>query len=131
MTEALSAVLYVEDEPLVALAVVMELEEAGFEVAQAATGKEALEAIERNRGKYLALVTDVRLPEVDGWSIARRARELNPKLPVIYASGDSGLAWSQEGVPASVMFKKPFANEVLVETLRRLIASTTKSANAY
>jgi hypothetical protein len=32
---------------------------------------------------------------------------------------------------AFVMFKKPFANEVLVETLRRLIASTTKSGNAY
>jgi DNA-binding response OmpR family regulator len=35
MTEALSSVLYVEDEPLVALAVVMELEDAGFEVEQA------------------------------------------------------------------------------------------------
>ena len=91
--------LYVEDEALVALVVAMSLEEAGFEVQLAADGVEAIKALDEGASNFHALVTDVRLPEVDGWNIARHARKLNATLPVVYVSEDSASQWAAKGVP--------------------------------
>ena len=97
------------------------LEEAGFEVKHVVSGKEALSALEAGPTDYQALVTDVRVPEVDGWALARRARELNPALPVVYVSGDSGAEWSANGVPNSLMLQKPFAIAQLVAAVTTLL----------
>lgn len=113
-------VLYVEDEALVALAVTMALEDAGFVVEHVLSGKAALEVVEKTVAAYSILVTDVRLPELDGWSIARRARELNPHLPVVYMSGDSAINWSLEGVPRSIMVQKPCTTDALLATIGTL-----------
>ena len=69
-----------------------------------------------------ALITDIRMGEgPDGWEIARRARELNPRLPVIYMSGDSAADWSAQGVPGSIMLQKPFASAQIVTAVASLI----------
>ena len=113
--------LYVEDEIIVSMVVLMALEDAGFEVLHMLDGRAGVEALESRPENLQALVTDVRLPEIDGWEIARRARELNPDLPVIYVTGDSGADWRFEGVSGSVLLQKPFANSKLVATLNRLL----------
>ena len=112
--------LYVEDEAMVAMVVQLALEESGFAVHHVLSGKEAVKVLDEKSGEYRALVTDVRLPEVDGWSIARHARELNPVLPVAYVSGDSASEWSEKGVPRSVI-QKPFANAQLVAAVTNLV----------
>ncbi len=69
-----------------------------------------------------ALVTDIRLQdEKDGWEVARRGRELNPTLPVVYMSGDSALDHTSQGVPHSVMVQKPFAAAQIVTAVSTLI----------
>ena len=81
-------VLVVEDDPLIREMVVEGLEEEGFEVLQAADGKEALSWCKRREADVL--VTDVVLPGgTDGWQIAERCREHHPELLVIYATGFS------------------------------------------
>lgn len=123
MSNAPARLLYVEDEAIVAMVVTIALEEASFQVEHVFNGKAAFEALQDGQG-FLALVTDVRLPEIDGWSIAHRARELHPALPVIYVSGDSASEWSAKGVSGSVMLQKPFANSQLIATITSILNDT-------
>lgn len=114
-------ILYVEDEALVAIAVVMALEEAGFAVEHVLNGRLAIMALQKRAEEYVALLTDVRLPEVDGWLIAKRAREMRHDIPVVYVSGDSAVDWSANGVEGSVMLQKPVTNQEVIATIRALI----------
>jgi CheY-like chemotaxis protein len=70
-------------------------------------------------------VTDISLgAKGTGWEVARRARELNPNLAVVYMSGDSAAEWHAQGVPQSVMVPKPFAPTQVVVAVASL-ANTT------
>ena len=103
-------VLIVEDEPLIAASVEETLEEAGYETLLTDCALQALHELESSASVLSALVTDIRLGgEGDGWLVARRARELNPLLPIVYMSGDSAIDHSSQGVPNSIMVQKPFA----------------------
>ena len=69
-----STILVVEDEPLVREIIVSELEDAGYEVLEAADGAAALALLREARVDLL--FTDIRLPgEVDGWMFSREARQ--------------------------------------------------------
>ena len=118
-------VLYVEDEAMVALVVQIALEEAGFAVDHVLDGGAALRALDEGFKNYCAVVTDVRLPQVDGWAIGRHARELNPTVPVVYVSGDSAAEWTAQGVPGSIMVQKPFANAQLITAVTTLLNQST------
>jgi DNA-binding response OmpR family regulator len=104
--------LLVEDDVLVRFTVEEILTDAGFGVTTVKNGTDAITALE---GDIHRFCTDVQLGEgPDGWTVARRARELSATMPVIYMSGDSAADWSAQGVPASVMLQKPFADAQLV-----------------
>jgi CheY-like chemotaxis protein len=98
------------------------LTEAGYEVAAACDGAQALVEIDNGPDRFRALVTDIRMGEgPDGWHIARRARELEPDIPVIYLSGDSAADWTAQGVPNSVMIDKPFTPSQVATALATLL----------
>jgi DNA-binding response OmpR family regulator len=122
MTQETPLVLLVEDEVLISFSLEQELKEAGFEVLSLARSGEALRTIEQQDVPYCALITDIDLgDEVDGWTLARRARELTPDLPIIYMSGKSGIEWKAHGVPESVMLQKPFVFAQLLTALTMLL----------
>ena len=104
-------VLVVEDEFLVRLVAVEALTVAGFEVFEAGDGYEAVAHCAEN--DLDLLFTDVQLPgEIDGWEIAKRCRQSQPMLPVVYATA---LARDQSrAVPGSVLFRKPYTPDQLV-----------------
>lgn len=57
--------------------------------------------------KYRALLTDIHLKgDLTGWDVAKRARELNPEMPVIYMTGAAANEWPSHGVPNSVLLNK-------------------------
>jgi len=115
-------ILYIEDDHLIAVSIVLVLEDAGFDVDHAADGVAAIAKLEQSERDYVAMISDVRLPKgIDGWQIGRRARELNPAMPVVYVSGDSAMDWAASGVPNSVMLQKPFANAQLVTAVTSMI----------
>jgi CheY-like chemotaxis protein len=114
-------ILVVEDDPLIREFVVETLREEGYDVIHAANGEEALAWCKRQAADVL--VTDIRLPgKVDGWQIAERCREHNPRRPVIYATGFSPVA--ARPVPGSLSLQKPYCPEEIVQGVRRV----TKSA---
>jgi DNA-binding response OmpR family regulator len=115
-------VLVVEDEPLIGVTVQEDLDNAGYEALLTDSALQALDELESAAGSLSALVTDIRLGgENDGWQIARRARELNPALPVVYMSGDSAVEHSSRGVPHSIMVQKPFAAAQIVTAISTLL----------
>jgi DNA-binding response OmpR family regulator len=116
------AVLYVEDDALMREIATMILEDAGFEVVVAENAAAAFEALDDNADPFCAIVTDIQLGSgPDGWAVARRARELNDALPVVYVSGTSSQEWQSKGVPHSIMLSKPFTSEQMVCVVSSLL----------
>ena len=111
----------VEDEELVLITVETALQDAGYAVRAARRGEEAMALLEEGGENFSALITDVNLGDVDGWQVARRARELRPKLPVVYVTGDSAHEWASQGVPNSVLVEKPFAPAQIVTAVSNLL----------
>lgn len=111
-------VLVVDDDAMVRFIVATELEDAGASIAEAPDGATALAAL-GGGAPFDLLVTDIRMPGIDGWRLAERARELRPSLPVLYVTG-----WSDDAarpVPCSTIVAKPFKPRQLVDAAANLI----------
>jgi CheY-like chemotaxis protein len=115
-------ILIVEDDELVQATIEDSLSEGGFEAASTASGEEAIALLRKNKSHYRAIVTDINLLEtVDGWEVARVAREIDPAMPVVYMTGTNGDEWPSKGVPNSVLLKKPFAPAQIVTAVAALL----------
>jgi CheY-like chemotaxis protein len=116
-------VLVVEDDPLIHDVLGEALVDGGFRVAQASTCPDALSMLEAPDAPYRALVTDINLGPGSGtgWEIAKRAREINPDLAVIYMTGNSGHQYASNGVPNSIFLAKPFAPAQLIAAVAQLL----------
>jgi len=121
-------VFLVEDEELIRQLLQEALSDGGFAVTMASTGKEAMTLLDQEGAQFGALITDVNLPGNDtGWDVAKRARELNDSLPVIYITGASAHDWASKGVPNSLLLTKPFAPAQVVTAVSQLINAKTTS----
>jgi DNA-binding response OmpR family regulator len=128
--ENLPIILVVEDDQLLQRVVEETLTDGGFDIVIAASGENAVELLDTADGKYRALVTDVNLgrDRMNGWDVARRAREIDSNFPVVYMSGDSAEDWSSRGVPDSIMLSKPFAPAQLVTAVSQVLNSVPPAA---
>ncbi|MFC3579051.1 response regulator [Sphingomonas hylomeconis] len=114
--------MVVEDEPSVLLFLEEGLDERGFDVISARNGGEALHILGSNPLDVAVLVADIRIGEgIDGWEIARCARDIEPALPIVYITGDSAGAWDEQGVPNSRLLQKPFTRLDLADAINGLL----------
>ena len=103
----MSQVLLVEDELLVAELVEDALRERGMAVSTAHSGWEACARLEAEPRSFAVLVTDINLGDrLSGFDVARKAREGNPQVKVVYVTGlpDNIQAAERE----ALVFPKPF-----------------------
>lgn len=115
------AVLVVDDETLIAETLRLALEDAGFAVAVADDGDGAIAILDDPAHAICALVTDVNMGDSpDGWAVARRAREIDPDMPVVYMTGAAAADWPVYGVPRSILVAKPFVTGQIVTALATL-----------
>ena len=122
----LPVILVIEDDEAIQGIVEDALSEGGFETAIAASGEEAITLLIGKKTDYRALVTDINLlGRLDGWEVARRAREIDPAFPVVYMSGQHAEEWASKGVPNSIMLAKPFAPAQLVTAVSQLLNTGT------
>jgi CheY-like chemotaxis protein len=106
-------ILVVEDDPLIREIAVTGLEDAGYEAIAAGCGGEALRLLQAGIAVD-ALLTDVRMPEVSGWVVARAYRERFPDLPVLYVTG---YAEQMQPVPGGIIIWKPYRMAQVVDVL--------------
>jgi DNA-binding response OmpR family regulator len=112
----------VEDDQLIQGMVEEALSDGGFKSVITGSGEEAVALLQANESTYRAIVTDINLlGTIDGWEVARCAREIDPMLPVIYMTGTHGEDWSSRGLPNSVLLTKPFAPAQLVTAISSLL----------
>jgi CheY-like chemotaxis protein len=97
-------ILVVEDDPFVRDMAVTGLEDAGYEVMEAATGGQALRLLQAGIAVD-ALLTDIRMPEANGWEVAKAYRERFPDLPVLYVTG---YAEQMQPIPGGIILSKPY-----------------------
>lgn len=109
-------VLIVDDEPSVLDSYARALQDAGFEVAQASNGLEALERTEKDR--FDAVLTDLSMPKIDGLALLSRIRARFPELPVILMldAPDNRAAVRATELGALQSLVKPIAAELLQQT---------------
>jgi CheY-like chemotaxis protein len=108
--------LFVEDEFFIREWIAQSLSEQGFAVDSVTNAAEALLHI--TRAPIDILLTDINLPGgMDGTALARRARELQPDLAVIYASAHAATLKQEARVPGSLVLPKPYEPAVLARLL--------------
>ena len=100
-------ILVVDDDPDVLEYASEVLRECGYAVLRAADGASALRLLDSNGGVDL-LFTDVVMPGIDGFEVARRARQQVPTLKVLFTSGYTG-----ELAPRVHLLKKPYRPQQL------------------
>jgi len=118
----LPEVLIIDDEPLMRISISDALKAEGYNVASAATGSEGLKAIKDT--SYDVVITDLRLPEVDGVQILKTCRQISPhtKVLMITAYGSVDTAVEAMRIGAYDYITKPFSMDELILTVKRLIA---------
>jgi DNA-binding response OmpR family regulator len=115
-------ILVIEDDQAIQEIVEDALTHGGFEPAVAASGEEAVTLLKGGQTQYRALVTDIKLlGRIDGWEVARQAREIDPDFPIVYITAAHADQWASQGVPNSVLLTKPFAPAQLVTAVSQLL----------
>jgi two-component system cell cycle sensor histidine kinase/response regulator CckA len=124
-------VLLVEDEPLISGVTAEALEEQGFAVETVSNADDALRRIGSGSPVDI-LFTDVILAGgMDGATLARRARELWPDLPVIYTSGRQSVIHGLDPVEGAMFVPKPYDFFKLGRLLQYLVVAKRTRAGAF
>ncbi|MEO7271421.1 MAG: response regulator [Vicinamibacterales bacterium] len=112
-------ILLVEDEPAVRRLVAVSLERAGYRVLEARDGSEGVALFEAHAPAVDLLITDVRMPEMDGASLVRELRDRAPALRVLCVSGYPGAA--VDLTRTEHFLAKPFSKYELLATVRKVL----------
>lgn len=103
-------VLLVDDEPLVREVAAWMLEDLGCQVVTADGGTEALKKLS-NDPRIEILITDINMPDMDGYALAEAAKRLRESLKVIVLSGRER---DGRGFP---LIRKPFVQDDFRRTM--------------
>lgn len=116
-SDVISTVLVVEDDTLVRMHGTDILEDAGYDVLEAANADEALEILNGRREVHL-LFSDVDMPgSMNGLDLARLVHERWPHIHLLLTSGHHPVQLAE--LPERGKFvRKPWSSEVLVERIR-------------
>jgi len=112
-------IIFIDDEEHIRLANRQTLELAGYAVTCLETAEAALPRITDDWPGVV--VSDIRLPGMDGMALLDRLRAVDPDLPVILITGHGDIAMAVQAIRAGAydFIEKPFAAETLTEVVRR------------
>jgi two-component system C4-dicarboxylate transport response regulator DctD len=116
-----ATVAFIDDDAALRAANVQSLELAGFKVLPFATAEEALDHLHPDFEGVV--ITDVRMPHMDGRQLFRRVREMDVDLPVILITGHANISEAVEAMQdgAYDYLAKPYGADRLVASVRRAL----------
>jgi DNA-binding NtrC family response regulator len=125
--EALPRILVVDDEIEMAAMIVEELGERGYAAVALPSGREAVARLKNEH--FDALVTDLRMPGVDGLGLLRVSRALDPSRPVIVMTGHSAMDTALEAAAHGAFhyIAKPFSLAQLVQVVERALGGSGRA----
>ena len=120
----MARILLAEDEEALRAFVLRALMQDGHEVVATADGGEALDALTREQGKFDLLLTDIRMPLMDGIALALAAARDFPDLTILLMTGYADQRERAHGLDAIIhdVIAKPFTVGVLRATINEALA---------
>jgi CheY-like chemotaxis protein len=114
-------VLLVEDEDALRTSIRRLLQAEGYIVLEAQNGVRALQLLEDPASREVALVlTDLRMPVMDGRQLAAALARVRPNLPIVFMSGYTAQLMDMRLISPDLAFlAKPFRNDELMAAVRR------------
>lgn len=114
-------VLVVDDDPLILTVVDLMVRHAGHTVRTASDGVAALDVLADAPSDVI--VSDIRMPGMDGLSLARLVRKDYPAIPIILMTGylSEYSSGSATEIGVDCILKKPFKSTDLIEAIARLV----------
>jgi DNA-binding response OmpR family regulator len=118
-----SKILVVDDEPSVAEILTEFFTSKGYEVISASGGLEGLSKAEKHRPDVILL--DVRMPDLDGITVLRRIREVNPCVGILMMSGNSDTEAAKESLQLGAFdyILKPFDFDYLDRAVHKMLTA--------
>lgn len=118
----MSRLLVIEDEESIAHALELALKKAGFEVVVCFNGAKGIEALQQN--SFDVILTDLLMPEVDGFGVLAWVKEHNLKAPVIVLSNLSDTSYNNKAIEAGAklfFIKSDVPIHTIVEKVKELL----------
>ncbi len=122
-TRSRKTVLVVDDNDMVRALTRTMVESAGYDVIEAGSATEAL-ASAREHGGVDVVLTDLVMPDGDGFEVATRLTNLYPSLRVLYTSGYADMRWTGS------FLAKPYSYSDLVDALAALESPATTGSDS-
>jgi two-component system cell cycle sensor histidine kinase/response regulator CckA len=115
-------VLYVDDERALVSLSVRGLRQFGYRVTGFSDAQEALASFKAKPDAYDAVITDLSMPRLSGWSLVHEVKSVRSSVPVIAMSGHVTLEERERCDACGVyeVLAKPFTLDHLAEALQRL-----------
>jgi CheY-like chemotaxis protein len=115
----MARILIAEDEEVIRSLVARALAQDGHAVVTANDGAEALEVLARERGKFELLLTDIRMPIMDGIALALAAARDHPQVAILLMTGFADQRERASGLDSLIheVITKPFS----VADIRRVV----------
>lgn len=122
-------ILFVEDETDLSLIVADTLRGQGYVVETAADGIDGLYRLKT--GEYDIVVTDVMMPRMDGFSMAREIRKISATIPLLFLTAKSTVDDVEEGfeIGANDYLRKPFELRELIVRIKALLRRNDRMRN--
>lgn len=128
-TSGRETIFLVEDEEIVRAMLAEVLREQGYTVVEARHGPEALELAARHTAPIHLLLTDMLMPEMNGWELASHFLVTRRNLPVLYISGYSDEEARRFGKfeTTAEFLQKPFRPDALLARVRQILDAEKNS----
>ncbi len=118
----LTTILVVEDDESIRKLIVTILQDHGYQVQAAADGQEALQCLQRLKGKCPLVITDVIMPRMKSADLVEGVKAMQPEAQVLYMSGYAGDTLHANGFVDEMPFlPKPFLPTTLIEKVQELL----------
>ncbi len=115
--------LIVDDDLQVRVALYEVLKHEGYDVVSVEGGEEAIMRLSRDR--FSAVITDVKMPGMNGLDVLRSVNRISPGTPVLmvtaFGTVESAIEAMKEGAKDYIL--KPFSAEIIASTLKRVLSS--------
>ena len=123
---ASARILLVDDDEEVRNIAAATIEELGYEVVSVASGQAALQILGEER--FDLLMTDIAMPGMTGVDLARRVRQIDPDLPILFSSGYADVQTFGENLSDEVVLKKPFRISDVATRIDAVLDASRSSA---
>ncbi|MBQ8163054.1 MAG: response regulator transcription factor [Clostridia bacterium] len=114
-------ILIAEDDKALNSLISMRLRDAGYEVKSCFDGREAISELEKNR--YSMILSDIMMPNMDGFALAENVRLFDTEIPMIFMSAKDDKVSKLLGYRLGIddYIEKPFDIDVLVMKINAIL----------